>query len=123
MTSKIDSFSCRKTDFIFVLTLHTAAVLSRFQNTIRSRHGVTGCVYENIQVEYSIVDIVQSICYAAWIGEYLVMDLATLLGDVHCILHREGGGTCHAHGSSGTQTFLFWLASFLVKFGGQAKLR
>ena len=67
--------------------------MSRFQNNIRSRHGgVTGCVYENIQVEYSIVDIVQSICYAAWIGEYLVMDLATLLGDVHCILHREGGG-------------------------------
>ena len=79
--------------YIFVLTLHTAAVLSRFQNNIRSRQGgVTGCVYENIQVEYSIVDIVQSICYAAWIGEYLVMDLATLLGDVHCTLHREGGG-------------------------------
>ena len=107
MYSKIDSFSCRKTDFIFVLTLHTAAVLSRFQNTIRSRHGVTGCVYENIQVEYSIVDIVQSICYAAWIGEYLVMDLATLLGDVHCTLHREGGGHVMLMDHPGHRHFCF----------------
>ena len=37
-------------------------------------------------------------------------------------LYREGGAR-HAHGSSGTLTFLFWITSFLVTFGGQAKLR
>ena len=36
------------------------------------------------------MDIVQSICYAAWIGEYLLMDLATLLGD--CT--GKGGTSC-----------------------------
>ena len=64
------------------------AVMSKLQNNSRSRHGVTGCVFEDIQVS-RIVDSV-------YCAEYLLCCLdwrisANGFSDTVGGLYREGG--------------------------------